>query len=92
MNGHLVPQFILQPPAEQVADSPQYKRSVELVGKTGVTTTTLRPTGEALVDGSKYAVIAEGGGYIDAGTIVEISAYRNGMLCVVGFCETRVNM
>lgn len=68
------------------------KRSVELVGKTGVTTTTLRPTGEALVDGSKYAVIAEGGGYIDAGTIVEISAYRNGMLCVLGFCETRVNM
>jgi membrane-bound ClpP family serine protease len=85
------PQFILQPPAEQVADSSQYKRSEELVGKTGVTTTTLRPTGEALVDGDKFAVVAEGGGWIDAGTTVEILAYRNGMLWVVAVCQTEAN-
>lgn len=76
------PQLILHPPRHENTTSLQHDGNGELLGKTGVTTVSLRPTGNALIDGVKYSVVSFDGGWIDAGSIIEVRTYRNGMLCV----------
>ncbi|MFN9940156.1 MAG: hypothetical protein ACK56I_11855, partial [bacterium] len=53
-----------------------------LLGKTGVTITSLRPRGDALIDGGKHPVVSFDGGWIDTDSRVEVKAYRNGLPCV----------
>lgn len=75
------PRLVLHPPNREITTAVEHLGK-ELLGKTGVTTATLRPTGDALIEGAKYAVVSFDGGWIDAGAKIEVRAYRNGMLCV----------
>ena len=72
------------------ADSAAYKSvtapSSLLIGSTGETVTPLRPAGIALVAGKRYDVLADGGEWIAAGTIIRVSAIRDANLLV---CEEK---
>lgn len=76
------PQLILQPQQREVKNLDHHDGKQELTGKTGVAIGSIRPTGEVLIEGIKYSVASFDGGWIDAGTKVEVRTYRNGMPCV----------
>ena len=75
------PQLILQPPSPE-ATRPTAQQESELIGKSGITTSPLRPIGDAEIDGTVMSVSAHDGSLLDEGTEVTIVAYRNGQLRV----------
>jgi membrane-bound ClpP family serine protease len=85
------PQLILHPPRHEIAASFQHDGNGELTGKTGVTTVSLRPTGNALIDDVKYSVVSFDGKWIDAGVRIEVRTYRNGKPCVVPIPQAAEN-
>lgn len=44
----------------------------DLAGKRGVATTTLRPSGVALIGGKRYDVVTDGGEYLEAGAQIVV--------------------
>ena len=60
----------------------QQEEQGTLLGKTGVTITSLRPRGDALIDGGKHPVVSFDGSWIDADSRIEVKTYRNGLPCV----------
>lgn len=85
------PQLILHPPRHENTTSLQHDGKGELLGKTGITTVSLRPTGDALIDGAKYSVVSLDGGWIDAGERIEVRTYRNGRPCVAPISQATEN-
>ncbi|MGB7326968.1 MAG: hypothetical protein WBD31_18985 [Rubripirellula sp.] len=75
------PQIVLHP---QLDDGPtsRDKPSHELVGKTGTTSSPLRPVGDALIDGILVSVTSDDGSLLGADTDVIVTSYRNGLPCV----------
>ena len=61
----------------------QYK---ELVGKTGIAHTVLRPSGMVEVEGEIYDAISDFG-YIDRGTAIKVVSYETGQLHVEELVE-----
>ena len=55
--------------------------TASLVGKTGVATTLLRPSGKVEIDGEAYDAVATVG-YVEKGTAVKVTGYENGTLLV----------
>ena len=53
----------------------------KMVGKTGTTTTILRPVGKVIIDSEYYQATAQTG-YIDKGTQIKVVAYQNAQLIV----------
>lgn len=76
------PQFILHPPKSSVITSTSQCNRGELMGKIGTTTSPIRPTGDAEIDGVKVTVASTDGRLIETGTQVSVTAYRNGRPCV----------
>ena len=76
------PQFVLYPPNTSVNASSPNCNDGELMGRIGVATFSLRPTGNAEIDGVQVSVSSADGRMIDAGTEVTVTAYRNGRPCV----------
>jgi len=54
-----------------------------LVGKTGVTTTDLRPSGKVEVDGKRYDAVADNGAFISKGAHIKVVRYVTGQVYVV---------
>ncbi len=67
--------MVLAPPGSEVDDEPRLRPLEDdpqaLVGRQGVARTSLRPAGKAEFDGDYIDVFSEGG-YIDAGTPIEV--------------------
>ncbi len=76
------PHLILHPPRHDSKTPSQGDGEGALLGKVGFTTTSLRPSGRTLIDGVEYSVVSIDGGWVDAGTSVEVTAVRNGVPCV----------
>jgi hypothetical protein len=76
------PQIILHPPRSDSTSTVLQEGQGALLGKTGVTITSLRPRGDALINGGKHAVVSFDGGWIDADSRIEVKTYRNGLPCV----------
>lgn len=76
------PQLILYPPRHELRSSGGHEEHERLFGRMGVTTSSLRPTGDALIDGVKYSVVSYDGGWIDVGVKIEVTNCRSGLLCV----------
>ncbi len=76
------PQLILYPPRHETRSSPRHEEHERLFGRTGVTTSSLRPRGDVLIDGVKYSVVSFDGGWIDAGVKIEVTNCRSGLLYV----------
>jgi membrane-bound serine protease (ClpP class) len=53
----------------------------QLVGKTGITATIMKPSGKVLIDGKQYDAMAEFG-YLEQGTAVSVTRYEAGQLYV----------
>jgi len=53
----------------------------EMIGKTGTTTTILRPVGKVIIDSEYYQATAQTG-YIDKGIQIKVVAYQNAQLIV----------
>jgi len=54
-----------------------------LVGKSGITTTDLRPSGKVDIEGKRYDAIADGGLFISKQTAVKIISYKSGQIYVI---------
>ena len=76
------PQIILHPPRRDTPSTVLQEGQGALLGKTGVTITSLRPRGDALIDGGKHPVVSFDGGWIDPDSRIEVKTYRNGLPCV----------
>lgn len=75
------PQLVLHPPGQVIDPSPP-KRQHRLIGKSGTTTSPLRPIGDACIDGTIVTVACDDGRLIESGTPVVVSCYKNGRLYV----------
>lgn len=62
------------------------KTRLELIGKTGIATTTLRPSGTAIFDDERLDVVSEGG-FIEQGKKVKIIASQGSRIVVREFNE-----
>ena len=51
-----------------------------LIGRTGVATTVLRPSGKIQVDGAYYDAVAEDGAFVDRGAQVVITRLEYGQI------------
>lgn len=76
------PQLILRAPRHEIKSSPRREEHERLLGRTGITASSLRPTGDAIIEGVKYSVVSYDGGWIDAGVKIEVTNCRSGKLCV----------
>jgi len=76
------PQLILQPQRQDSPVSASTKEIGSLIGKTGVTTSPLRPTGYVEIDGLIYSAASADGQLLDSGTNFTVTCYRNGHPCV----------
>ncbi|HVX61639.1 MAG TPA: NfeD family protein, partial [Pirellulales bacterium] len=76
------PHLILHPPGPSVDSARLDQRAGELLGKTGTVLSSLRPMGDADIEGVKMAVSSADGQWIETGTEVTVTAYRNGRPCV----------
>ena len=56
---------------------------IMLVGKSGITTTDLRPSGKVDIEGKRYDAIADGGLFISKQTAVKIISYKSGQIYVI---------
>ena len=54
-----------------------------LVGKNGMTTTDLRPSGKVEVDGKRYDAVADNGAFISKGAHIKVIRYETGQVYVV---------
>ena len=81
------PQLILHPQPHDSRVSVRHETLEILLGKTGVTISPLRPTGDAEIDGLKHSVVSYDGGLLDPGTKVTVMSYRNGYPCVSPMLE-----
>ena len=82
------PQLILHPETDKISAVSPTKETGELIGKTGVTTSPLRPTGDVEIEGVSYSAASADGRLLDAGTTVTVTAYRNGRPCVSPVLQT----
>ncbi len=60
------------------AESDERAARAKLAGKTGTAITSLRPAGQAEIDGERYDVVTDGG-FVDAGvqvTVIEVEGFR----------------
>jgi hypothetical protein len=73
------PQFVLHPPSVGHSASVRLEESVKLIGMTGVTSSPLRPIGEAHIDGQRHSVVSHDGTWIDEGTPIVVKSWRNGL-------------
>lgn len=73
------PQFILHPETHEAETTLPSDDTGKLMGKTGVTISPLRPTGEVKIDGVIYSVASANGRFVDAGQTVTVTSYRNGL-------------
>lgn len=80
------PQLILHPTKRDEAtmddDAMNDDAKHGLVGSVGITSSTLRPTGNAIIDHTSVSVVSDDGSMIDAGAEVIVASYRNGQLFV----------
>jgi hypothetical protein len=76
------PQLILLPQRQATSSLPGPHAPSDLVGKIGVTTSPLRPVGDADIEGIKHTVMSFDGSLLDVGTKVTVMSYRNGCPCV----------
>ncbi|MCX7805838.1 MAG: hypothetical protein N3A38_11705 [Planctomycetota bacterium] len=67
--------------AAHVDAAPQREKISELVGRTGVADSTLRPAGRAIIDGRVVDVVSRGE-YIQAGEKVRVVAAKDGVVTV----------
>ena len=74
------PEMILHPSIDNLPISPDPMH--ELVGSIGKTSSSLRPTGDAIIGDATVSVASDDGCLIDAGTDVIVTSYRNGLLRV----------
>ncbi|MCG8649339.1 MAG: hypothetical protein MI861_05880, partial [Pirellulales bacterium] len=82
------PQLILHPQTHDSNSAAPTAETGELVGKTGVTISPLRPTGDVDIDGVTYSVASADGRLLDSGATVTVTSYRNGRPCVAPVSET----
>ena len=81
------PQMVLSPP-DPVADSVSTEADGgALLGRVGIATEPLRPAGSANFEGELSAVTSAQGGWIDEGTRVVVTSYRDGVPCVAAAPE-----
>ncbi len=83
------PQLVLHPQTHDTGSIASAADTGELVGKSGVTTSPLRPTGDAEIDGVTYSVASADGQLLDSGARVTVTSYRNGRPCVSPMPEPR---
>lgn len=76
------PELVLAPPSDRKSARPSEKLS-DWIGKTGMTTTPLRPQGYLVIDGAEMQTASDEGVMIEKGTPVKIVGSRNGVLLVV---------
>lgn len=81
------PELVLQPPIRDSGSTTHSGNLTALVGKVGVTTSPLRPIGDAEFEGVKHSVVSEDQEWVDAGLFVKAVCIRNGLLCVVPIPE-----
>ena len=74
------PELILHP--EKHDPSNEQTDTRMLLGKTGVTTSSLRPTGDIDIDGVTYTASSADGMLLDVGERITVTSYRNGSPCV----------
>ena len=77
------PKVILEPPEPATITQSAEWENGELLGKMGVASAPIRPTGLAEIDNQQVTVSSADGRFIEAGTEVVVSAYRNGCPCVM---------
>ncbi|TWU47806.1 NfeD family protein [Rubripirellula reticaptiva] len=75
------PQIVLHPLVDDGPTSFGVPKH-QLVGKTGTTSSPLRPIGDAIIDGNLVSVTSDDGSLLVAGTDVIVTSYRNGLPCV----------
>lgn len=75
------PQLILQPPSAEASTATTNPKN-DFIGKSGITTSPLRPIGDANIDGTVLTVSSHDGSLIDEGTEVTVVAYHSGQLRV----------
>ncbi len=71
------PQLVLHPQKRDSSVASSFPEN-ELVGKTGITTSPLRPIGNAIIDGVEMSVVSYDGCLLDTGTQVVVLSFRNG--------------
>lgn len=81
------PTLILHPARDKAAksqDSAALPRAAthQLVGKSGTTTSPLRPVGEVNIDGETLSVASDDGSFIESGTRVIVTSFKSGRPCV----------
>jgi membrane-bound ClpP family serine protease len=77
------PTLILHPARDKAATLPgsaALPRAAvhQLVGKSGTTTSPLRPAGDAIIDGETLCVASDDGSFIEAGTQVVVTSVKTG--------------
>lgn len=81
------PELVLQSPIRDSESTTHAENLTALVGKIGVTTSPLRPLGDAEFEGVKHSVVSEDQEWVDAGLVVKAVGIRNGLLCVIPMPE-----
>lgn len=76
------PSLILRPPEYEPPNGIDANVVDELVGASGVTTSPLRPQGEAEFEGRVLTVQTYNGQFLDSGTNVTVTGLREGLACV----------
>jgi hypothetical protein len=76
------PQLILHPVVHPDCNGSHGFPTDDLVGKTGITISPIRPTGDAEIEGTKYSVASDDGQWIDAGIPIRVKTWRNGRPCI----------
>ena len=81
------PTVVLHPARDEAAMLPGSASSPRagthhLLGKSGTTASPLRPVGEAIIDGETLSVTSDDGSFIDSGTPIIVTSFKNGRPCV----------